>query len=87
MTAAWYLAARLLLGNATIWVGSCRANMAHTRQSRPDSGLVFTLNAVTTFSVVPSSLGKMGNHVSHGEFGGEFEQLLLRANMVRAIFA
>ena len=48
---------------------------AHMRQSRPDSGLVFTVKPLTTFSVVPSSLGKMGNHVSHGEFGGEFEQL------------
>jgi len=36
----------------------CRANMAHVRQSRPDSGLVFQANALTTFQVVPSSLDR-----------------------------
>ena len=46
--------------------GRCRANMAHIRQSRPDSGLgfkvepclVFKVKFVTTFEVVPTSLGR-----------------------------
>ena len=34
----------------------CRANSAHVRQSRPDSGLEFQVKDFTTFQVVPSSL-------------------------------
>ena len=34
-----------------------RANMAHIRQSRPDSGLVFQAKALNYFSIVPSWLG------------------------------
>ena len=33
------------------------ANMAHVRQSRPDPGLGFQVKVVSTFEVVPSSLG------------------------------
>ena len=32
-------------------------NMAHTRQSRPDSGLGLQVNVLHTVEVVPSSLG------------------------------
>ena len=35
----------------------CRANMAHTRQSRPDYGLAFQVEVLLTFQDVPSSLG------------------------------
>ena len=35
----------------------CRTSMAHTRQSRPDSGLGFQVKVLKTFQVVPSSLG------------------------------
>ena len=35
----------------------CRSNMAHARQSRPDSGLDFQVKVLEPFSVVPSSLG------------------------------
>ena len=35
----------------------CRANMAHLRQSRPESGLGFQVNVLKTFQAVPSSLG------------------------------
>ena len=31
----------------------CRANMAHMRQSRPDSGLGFQVKVLQTFKVVP----------------------------------
>ena len=34
----------------------CQANMAHVRQSRPDSGLGFQVNAVTPFQVVAFSV-------------------------------
>ena len=34
----------------------CRANMAHTRQLRPDYGLDFQIEALFFFKVVPSSL-------------------------------
>jgi len=33
------------------------ANIAHTRQSRPDSGLGFQVKRLEIFKVVPSSLG------------------------------
>jgi len=36
--------------------GRSRANMAHTRQSRPDSGLVFHVQVLETFEAVPLSL-------------------------------
>ena len=35
----------------------CRANSAHIRQSRPDSGLDLHLKVLKTFQVVPFSLG------------------------------
>ena len=35
----------------------CRANMAHIRQSRPDSGLDLLVKVLKPCSVVPSSLG------------------------------
>ena len=34
-----------------------QANMAHIRQSRPDSGLGFQVKGLVTFQAVPSSLG------------------------------
>jgi len=34
-----------------------RANMAHVRQSRPDSGLGFQVKVLKPFQVDPSSLG------------------------------
>jgi len=34
----------------------CRANVAHIRQSRPDSGLGFQVKVLKTFKDVPSSL-------------------------------
>ena len=36
-----------------------RANMAHGRQSRPESGLCFQVKVLKTFQVVPSSLGRV----------------------------
>ena len=36
---------------------SLQANMARIRESRPDSGPVFQVKVLTTFQVVPSSLG------------------------------
>ena len=36
----------------------CRANMAHIRQPRPDSGIGFQVKVLKPFSVVPSSLGR-----------------------------
>ena len=36
--------------------GPCRANMAHIRQSRPDSGLGSQANVLKRFKVVPFSL-------------------------------
>ena len=38
-------------------LGCCRANVAPTLQSRPDSGLGFEVKVLTTFQVVPFSLG------------------------------
>ena len=35
----------------------CRANMAHIRQSRPDSGLVFHIKVFNSYRVVSSLLG------------------------------
>jgi len=35
----------------------CRANMAHTRQPRPDYGLGFQVKSLEIFQVVPYSLG------------------------------
>ena len=35
----------------------CRANLAHVRQSAPDSGPGFRVKVLTTFEVVPSLLG------------------------------
>ena len=35
--------------------GRCRANMAHIRQSRPDSGRGFQVEVLKTYQVVPSS--------------------------------
>ena len=35
----------------------CRVNMAHIRQSRPDSGLGFQVEVLKTFKIVSSSLG------------------------------
>ena len=40
----------------------CRANMAQTRQSRPDSGLDVQVKDIKTICVVPSSLGS-GPHL------------------------
>ena len=39
------------------------ANTAHVRQSRPDSGLGFQVKVLTTFYLVPTSLGS-------GDLGG-----------------
>ena len=36
--------------------GRRRANMAHIRQSRPDSGLGVQVKVLETFQIVPSSL-------------------------------
>ena len=56
-------------------------NMAHIRQSRPDSGLGFQAKVLETFSAVPSSLGSrmaasasltalpISRHVPHTEHG------------------
>ena len=39
-----------------------RANVAHIRQSRPDSGLGFQVQVLETYERVPSSLGKGKGH-------------------------
>ena len=38
----------------------CRANVAHARQTRPDSGPGFQAKVLTPIQVVPSSLGSGG---------------------------
>ena len=43
--------------SATSPAGRCRANMAHTRQSRPYSGLNFKVNVLKTVQAIPFSLG------------------------------
>ena len=48
-----------LLGSDPFWIarsGCCRANVAHIRQSWPDSGLGVQVKVLEAFSVVPSSL-------------------------------
>jgi len=50
----------LITSRSVCWVygdARCRANMAHIRQSRPDSGLGFQTKVIVTFEVVPSSPG------------------------------
>ena len=37
--------------------GRCRTNVAHTRESRPDSGLGFQVKSARTFENFPTSLG------------------------------
>ena len=37
--------------------GRCRANMAHIRQSGPDSGVVFQVKVLEIFAIIPCSLG------------------------------
>ena len=44
-----------------------RANSAHTRESRPDSGLCFHVKAVKTFQVVPSLLNSDAKQLAHVE--------------------
>ena len=46
-------------------INRCRANVEHTRQSRPDSSLDFRLKVLATCQVVPSSLGG-GGHTLQG---------------------
>ena len=48
--------ARITILDATGY--HCRANMAHVRQSGPDSGLGFQVFVIKTFKDVPSSLGR-----------------------------
>ena len=45
---------------AALREGACRANLAHTRQSKPDSGRAFKINVLEPFKVVPSSLVDAG---------------------------
>jgi hypothetical protein len=40
------------------------ANLAHIRQSRPDSGLGFQVKVLQTFQVVPSSLGRVHGYLA-----------------------
>ena len=40
-----------------VFIGCCRTSMAHTRQSRPDSGLGFQVNFLKTVHGAPPSLG------------------------------
>ena len=47
----------------------CRPNMAHIRQSRPDSGLGFQVKFVKTFQVVPFALGSGKSTVVCGTQG------------------
>ena len=42
-----------------VQLGELESNEAHTRQSRPDSGLGFQVNVLKTFLRVPSSLGRL----------------------------
>ena len=44
----------------------CRANVAHIKQSRPDSGLGVQVKVVKTFQVVPTSLGSGADGIQHG---------------------
>ena len=41
------------------------ANMAHIRQSRPDSGLAFEVKALKTFAVFPCSTGELASVMSN----------------------
>ena len=40
--------------NTTLFRNRCRANMAHVRQSRPDSGLGFQVKFLNPFKLLPS---------------------------------
>ena len=53
-TAYTYTASRVEIQTGA---GRSRANMAHIRHSRPDSGRDFQARDLKTFQVVPSSLG------------------------------
>ena len=52
-----HLSLSLSHGAAVTSRSCCRANMAHIRQSRPDSGLGFRVQFIETFWFVSSSLG------------------------------
>ena len=51
----------------TLKRSQCRANLAHLRQSRPDSGPGFRAKSLTTFQVVPSSLAADASALSPPE--------------------
>ena len=61
--------------------GRCRANMAHIRQSRPDSGLGFHIEVLKIFSVVLSSRGS--GLRKHPDTPGPFQSPLGAATRLR----
>ena len=54
----------------------CPANMAHIRQSRPDSGLGFQVKVLKTLKVVPSLLGSGAILARNHAGGGKTSDLL-----------
>ena len=66
-----------LLTRGVVCASRCQANMAHMRQSRPDSGLGFQIKVLKTFSVVPSWLGREAHPTQLSVFPGSAALLLL----------
>ena len=58
----------------------CRANVAHTRQSRPDYGPGLKAKALKTFQVLPSSLGSGPKGKQHQPTAEPFERLASSRN-------
>jgi len=49
-------------GGGLKWESRCRANMAHIRQSRPDSGLDFQVTALQIFKLFPHRSAAVSMH-------------------------
>ena len=71
----------------------CQANMAHVKQSKPDSGLGFQVKVLKTFQVAPCSLrcgadeDFLGRNPGHDHFpAGRVRNLFERCAKVRIRF-
>ena len=64
-----------------VWIWDSGQNMAHPRQSRPDSGLGFQIKVLKTFKVVPYSLGSgTGGETYRGRGGRASSRRTSRAS-------
>ena len=61
-----------------VQMGRCRTNVAHLRQSGPDSALDFQSKVLKTFEVVPSSLGIRPQHAPRMPRRGSVGTRLMR---------